>query len=264
MFSFLCGNTTGLLGHPEWTIPLALDEGDPILIVQAIATVLDKSYLQPLTEKKTTMNFLSPKDSTLRADAAGGLMVGPLHCHFRVTTRSDQVGLAEWLICAQPGARYGLASAQVHLSELKTWELMIHKVTGDFTCAFIDFETRKQMASAYIEKSNELIAKFASIDLLISHLLDLAAKDAEFGGHSQVYGMPFAFMLYYLLCVLHIDNNECKKFTLALLDASVRRFQNRKGIKIDRKLDYIDYDSLDMYFHGNDVDSIDQNSSLRK
>ena len=111
MFSFLCGNTTGLLGHPEWTIPLALDEGDPILIVQAIATVLDKSYLQPLTEKKTTMNFLSPKDSALRADAAGGLIVGPLHCHFRVTTRSDQAGLAEWLKCAQPGARYGLASA---------------------------------------------------------------------------------------------------------------------------------------------------------
>ena len=252
---------------PERTIPLALvEEKEGDLIVQAIATVLDKSFLQPLTENKTTINFLSPKDSALRADAAGGLMVGPLHCHFRVTTRSDQVGLAEWLKCAQPGARYGLASdsAQVHLSELKTWELMIHKVNGDFTRACIDFETRKQMASAYIEKSNELIAKFASIDLLISHLLDLAAKDAEFGGHSQVYGMTFAFMLYYLLCVLHIDNNECKKFTLALLDASVRRFQNRKGIKIDRKLDYIDYDSLDMYFHGNDVDSIDQNSSLRK
>ena len=79
-----------------------------------------------------------------------------------------------------------------------------------------------------------------------------------------MYGMPYAFMLYHLLCVLHIDNNKCKKFTLALLNASVCRFQNRKGINIDRKLDYIDYDSLDMYFHGNDVDSIDQNSSLRK
>ena len=61
---------------------------------------------------------------------------------------------------------------------------MVQKVTGDFTCAFIDFKTRKQMASTYIEKSNELITKFASIDLLISHLLDIAAKDAEFGGHS--------------------------------------------------------------------------------
>ena len=72
-------------------------------------------------------------------------MVGPLHCHFRVTTRSDQAGLAEWLKCAQPGACYGLASAQVHLSELN------HKViTGDFTRTFIDFETGKQMASSYI------------------------------------------------------------------------------------------------------------------
>ena len=107
VFSLAFGNTPGLLGCPEWTIPLALvvhegKEGDPM--VQAIATVLDKSYLQPLTEKKTTMNFLSPKDSTLRADAAGGLMVGPLHCHFRVTTRSDQAGLAECtcLKCVQP------------------------------------------------------------------------------------------------------------------------------------------------------------------
>ena len=79
-------------------------------------------------------------------------MVGPLHCHFQVTTRSEQARLAGWLKCAQPRARYGFASGQVHLSELKTWELMIHKVNGDFTRAFIDFETRKQMASAYIKR----------------------------------------------------------------------------------------------------------------
>ena len=145
------------------------------------------------------------------------------------------------------GSRYGLAAAQVHKDELKIWEIMIHNFNGNLTRAFIDFETRKQMAAAYIDKSDELRSLY-STDTLIDHLLTLAANDVKFGGHSQVYGFPFEFMLFYLLCVLHIDNNERKTLTNALIDASIRRYQNRKGTSVNRKVDHINFEDLDIFF----------------
>ena len=140
---------------------------------------------------------------------------------------------------------------------------MIHNFNGNLTRAFIDFETREQMAAAFIDEYDQLHLLY-STDTLIDHLLTLAANDVKFGGHSQVYGFPFEFMLFYLLCVLHIDNNECKTLTNALIDASIRRYQNRKGTSVNRKVDHINFEDLDIFFNGDDIDNLDPNSSLQK
>ena len=69
-------------------------------------------------------------------------------------------------------------------------------------------------------------------------------------------------MLFYLLCVLHTDNNECKTLTNALIDASIQRYQNRKGTNVNRKVDHINFEDLDIFFNGDDIDNLDPNSSL--
>ena len=51
---------------------------------------------------------------------------------------------------------------------------------------------------------------------------------------------------------------------LALLDASVRRFQKRKDVLTSTDVDWLDFDSLDVYFHGDELDNLDQDSSLHK
>ena len=148
-------------------------------------------------------------------------------------------------------------------SELKIWEIMIHALNGHLTRALISFDTRQKMAAAYIAKADELRSKY-STNTLVDHLLTLAASDVDFGGHSQVYGFPYAFMLFFLLCVLHIDNNECKTVTNALIDASIRRYQNRQGSNVNRNVKHIDFEELDIFFHGDDIDTLNPESSLQK
>ena len=248
-FSMSSANTPGLLHRPEFCLPLALIEGtesDPK--VQAVMRVLDKHYILPIQAKTVSYNFNSPAGSTVRADKTGALMTGDVEIRHRFETRSDQAGLPKWLKCAPPGARYGICGAQVHKDNLKTWEVMISHVNSKYTAAFIEFDDRQKMSQHFVDRSEELRDQYPSNDAIINVLLDEAAKNVTFGGNSQVYGLPFHFMYFWLLCVLHIDNNECKTFLLALLDASVRRFQKRKDVLTSTDIDRLDFDSLDVYF----------------
>ena len=193
-------------------------------------------------------------------------MTGDVEIRHRFETRSDQAGLPKWLKCAPPGARYGICGAQVHKDNLKTWEVMISHVNSKYTAAFIEFDDRQKMSQHFVDHSEEfeLRDQYPSNDAIINVLLDEAAKNVTFGGNLQVYGLPFHFMYFWLLCVLHIDNNEYKTFLRALLDASVRRFQKRKDVLTSTDIDRLDFDSLDVYFHGDELDNLDQDSSLHK
>ena len=113
---------------------------------------------------------------------------------------------------------------------------MISHLNSKYTAAFIEFNDRQKMSQHFVDRAEQLRGQFPSNEALISALLDEAATNVEFGGNSQVYGLPFNFMYFWLLCVLHIDNNECKTFLLALLDASVRRFQKRKDVFINNDI----------------------------
>ena len=220
--SMSSANTPGLLNRPEFCLPLALIGGtEADTKVQAVMKVIDTNFILPLSSKKISYNFKSPPESTVRADATGTLMTGEVEITHRFETRSDQAGLPKWLKCAPLGARYGVCGAQVHKDNLKTWELMISHLNYKYTAAFIEFNDRQKMSQHFVDRAEQLRGQFPSNEALISALLDEAATNVEFGGNSQVYGLPFNFMYFWLLCVLHIDNNECKTFLLALLDASV-------------------------------------------
>ena len=106
------------------------------------------------------------------------------------------------------------------------------------------------MAAANVDKADELGSKYL-FNTLIDHLLNLAANDADFGGHSQVYGFSFGFMLYFLLWVLqfdnNVDNNECKTVKNALIGASIHHYQNRKWSTVNRNVKHIAFDDLDIF-----------------
>lgn len=267
VLSMACLNTPGLVCSPDWNIPLALvegPEGDPF--VDLLIGAIDKKIFTPMLANGLTVNFKPCHH--VKANDQGAPFEGAREVRIDVTGRTDQSALSKVLKCGPPGARFGIAAVQVRNDELKKWALMISQLKSDVTRAFIEFDSREKMAQCYVNEAEEMKEEaFEKTGIrpklkdIIDKLLNLAANDKEFGGHSQVYGMPYESYRYFILCVLHLDNNECQSFLLALVDASVRRYQARQGINVDRSVDQLDYDDIDINFNDDDMEKIDDSSS---
>lgn len=266
VLSVTCLNTPGLVCSPDWNMPLALvegPEGDPF--VDELITAISQKLLTPMLEHGLTVDFKTSRYA--KADGNGTPFGGKLTVRMDITGRTDQSALSKVLKCAPPGARFGIAAVQIHKDDLKKWAIMITKLKSEVTRAYIDFDMREEMAQTYMDKAETLKTQVFNssgtvpkLKDIIDKLLDLAAKDAKYGGHSQVYGMPYELYRFFILCVLHLDNNECQYFLLALVDASLRRYQTRQGINVDRSVDNLNYDDIDINFDDN-METLNESSS---